>query len=134
MGFGVYDLLLGVKGILAGELGTVNAPGVKLLEALDLFLLGFLFIIFGIGFSYLFYPKPSKIMDSLEKITPDWLKVENFTELKLILWDTVLTTLVVLFVGNVIKARGDYDWELSIIPVSIVLISLSRFLIKRGIS
>ena len=30
--------------------------------------------------------------DMVERITPEWLMVKNFTQLKFILWDTVLTT------------------------------------------
>ena len=65
------------------------------------------------------------------KITPEWLRVENFTQLKLILWDTALTTLVVIFVGDAFKAGGKYDWELTIIPIAILLISFSKYLIKK---
>ena len=71
-------------------------------------------------------------MNLVDSITPDWLKVESFTQLKLILWDTVLTTLVVLVVGNVFRAKGKYDWELVIVPAIILLISLSKHLIKKS--
>jgi uncharacterized membrane protein len=70
-------------------------------------------------------------MNRLDGIAPIWLQVENFTQLKLILWDTVLTTLVVLFIGDVFIASGKYDWSLTIIPIAILLISLAKFLIKK---
>jgi len=71
-------------------------------------------------------------MNFIDSITPKWLKVKNFTELKLILWDTVLTTLVVLIVGDVFRAKGQYDWQLAIVPAIVLLIALSKFLIKKG--
>ncbi|GAG97139.1 unnamed protein product, partial [marine sediment metagenome] len=127
---GVYETGLGIKGILTGQIHTDATPGITLFQALDVFLIAFLFLIFSIGFSQLFIPKPSKIVDLVNEITPEWLKVENFTQLKLILWDTVLTTLVVIFIGDAFKAGGVYNWELTIIPIAILLISFSKFLIK----
>jgi len=131
LGLGVYQTGLGLTGILKGQVHTVETPGLKLVEALDLFLIGFLFLIFSIGFSQLFIPKPSKLSNRIDDITPEWLKVDNFTQLKLILWDTILTTLVVMFVEDVVSANGVYNWELMIIPIAIVLISFSRYLIKK---
>lgn len=131
IGLGVYEVIVGIKGILSGLIHTDATPGINLFEALDIFLIGFLFLIFSIGFSQLFMPKSSRIMQVIDGITPNWLKVENFTELKLILWDTVLTSLVVKFVGDAYRLHGDYNWELAIIPLTIFLISLSRFLLSK---
>ena len=132
LGLGVYETVLGIGGIIKGQVHTDVAPGLKLVEALDVFLIGFLFLVFSIGFAQLFIPKPSRLMDSLDSITPSWLRVESFTQLKIILWDTILTTLVVIFVESIVSANGVYVWELMVIPIAIVLISLSRYLIKKG--
>ncbi len=131
IGVGVYSASLGTYGIFMGEIGSETTPGLKLIESLDMFLIGFLFLIFSIGFSQLFFPKPSRLMGVIDTITPDWLKVKNFTELKLILWDTLLTTLVIKFVSDAFLADGVYNWELTIVPIGILLISISRFLIKK---
>ena len=131
IGLGVYETFLGIKGVFTGLVHTDATPGINLFEALDIFLIGFLFLIFSMGFSQLFMPKSSKFMEVVESITPEWLKVKNFTQLKLILWDTVLTSLVVKFVGDAFRLHGNYDWTLAIIPVTILLISLSRFLLKK---
>lgn len=132
LGLGVYETILGIEGIIKGLVHTDAAPGLILVNSLDVFLVGFLFLIFSIGFSQLFLPKPSKLMNALDSITPLWLKVENFTQLKLILWDTVLTTLVVMVIGDAFRSKGNYDWQLTIIPITILLISLSKFLIKNS--
>ncbi len=131
IGVGVQSASLGTYGIFKGEIGTETSPGLKLIESLDLFLIGFLFLIFSIGFSQLFFPKPSRLMRVIDTITPDWLKVKDFTELKLILWDTLLTTLVIKFVSDAFLADGVYNWQLTIVPIGILLIALSRFLIKK---
>jgi len=132
IGFGVYEAFHGFYLIALGQLGTDARPGLKLFQALDIFLFAFLFLIFSIGFAQLFIPKPSRIMILIDAITPEWLKVENFTQLKLILWDTVLTTLVVLVVGDVFRANNEYHWQLAIVPAIVLLIALSKYLIKRG--
>jgi len=133
LGLGVYKTVEGLSLILRGYLETEARPGIILFEALDVFLFAFLFFIFSIGFSQLFIPRPSRIMNAFDSITPEWLKVHTFTELKLILWDTVLTTLVVLFVGNVFRSKeGIYNWEIIIIPITIILISVSKYLIKKS--
>jgi len=131
IGVGVYLASVGTHGIFMGELATETTPGLKLIESLDMFLIGFLFLIFSVGFSQLFFPQPSRLMDVIDTITPDWLKVKNFTELKLILWDTLLTTLVIKFVSDAFIADGVYNWRLTIVPIGILLIALSRFLIKK---
>lgn len=132
LGLGVYETVIGITGILKGQMHSESTPGLLLFQALDLFLIGFLFLIFSLGFFQLFYPKPSRLMTVIDDIAPAWLKVENFTQLKLILWDTVLTTLVVLFIGEAFLAGGKYDWNLTIIPIGILLISLAKFLIKKA--
>ncbi len=124
IGVGVYEASIGTIGIFMGELHTETTPGIQLIESLDLFLLGFLFLIFSIGFSQLFFPKPSRLMNAIDIITPDWLKVKSFTELKLILWDTLLTTLVIKFVSDTFLAHGVYNWRLTIVPIGIFLIGL----------
>jgi len=96
---GVYETVIGFSGFLKGQIHSETTPGLLLFQSLDLFLIGFLFLIFSLGFFQLFYPKPSRLMTTIDDIAPDWLKVKNFTQLKLILWDTVLTTLVIIFIG-----------------------------------
>ncbi len=132
IGLAVYETILGITGIFQGLANTEARPGLLLFQALDLFLIGFLFLIFSLGFAQLFFPKDSKISQFVESIAPSWLHVESFTQLKLILWDTVLTTLVVLFVGEVFTASGQYDWSLTMLPIGIFLISLAKYLIKKA--
>lgn len=132
IGMGVYGTSIGMIGIFKGQVHSDARPGLMLFEALDIFLIGFLFLIFSIGFAQLFLQKPSKFMSIIDSFTPPWLKVENFTDLKLILWDTVLTTLVFLCIGDVYTAGGNYSWEMLITPIAILLISLSKFLIKKA--
>ena len=132
-GIGVYETIIGVRAIFQGQVHTEVRPGIILFQALDVFLIGFLFLIFSLGFAQLFVSDNSKIKSLILNWTPNWLKVESFTQLKLILWDTILTTLVVLFAGETFRNLDDvYDWKLLYIPVAVLLIAVSKFLIIRS--
>lgn len=128
---GLIQAAIGIWGVILRQVTTSKYPGLELFEALELFIFSLLFIIFSLGFSRLFMPK-SKLADALEEVTPEWFRKINFTQLKLILWETVLTTLVIVFLSKILIDFGNLTWELIIIPASIVFISLSIFLIKKG--
>ncbi len=130
-GLGVYETLQGMSGIFRGLLHTNEFIGLKFVDALDMFLISLLFLIFSLGFSQLFL-LPSAFTNALSKLTPAWLHVKNFTELKLILWETILTTMIIMFVSELIKSNGNYKYEFAIYPIGIILIALSGFFIRSG--
>lgn len=126
---GVMRGVQGIIGVLRGQIKTAEYPGLKLFEALELFIFSLLCIIFALGFSKLFMPK-SKLSDALESVTPDWLRKTNFQQLKLILWETILTTILALFIGILLKNTGNLSWQMTIFPISIALISMAIYLIR----
>ena len=101
-------------------------PGVHLAEALDGFLLAFVFIIFAIGFGKLFLPD-HRLLRSIQ-IT--WLQPKNFSDLKHILWEAVLTTLVVIFAISIVQNIDSLQWSQLVIPASIALIAVGSKLLK----
>lgn len=103
-------------------------PGVHLAEALDGFLLAIVFIIFAIGIGKLFIPD----IGLLKKIQIPWLAPKNFSELKGVLWEAILTTLVVLFASLVVQHIENLTWELLVIPVAILLIGLGLKMLKSS--
>ena len=127
---GVQQAYLGIVGIINGFMHTDEYPGLKLVEALDLFIVSFLFIIFSLGFSKLFMPK-SKFYDFFGSITPQWLENKNFSELKIILWETVITTLIVVFAGQVLMNHDNLSWQIILVPASILILSISIYFIKK---
>lgn len=128
---GFVEAYHGVKGLLKGEIHSGSHPGMRLFESLDMYLIGFLFLIFSLGFAQLFMPN-TKLLSALTKITPNWLKIKNFTELKLILWETILTAMVILFATEMLKNKGQFQWESTVIPLGIFLIALSGYFIRKG--
>ena len=124
--------------MLRGELHFVHysedkidrAPSLMLLEAVDAFLLAFVFFVFAFGLYKIFFLKDDiKINDAL----PRWLHIDSIFELKSLLWYSVLTTMVVLFLNfAVIRiSENDLSWNFLMLPAGIMLISVSLFFIKR---
>lgn len=106
----------------------VHYPGLWLLESLELFLIGMMFFIFSIGMAQLFLPNFDR--EKFQNHVPSWFQLDNFSQLKLILWETILTTLVVYTVTELVEASGDYDWNMLIIPAMILAISLALLILR----
>ena len=129
IGLGAYLSVDGIIGLLKGHLHTEEHPGLKIVESLDIFLVALVFLIFSVGIAKLFRPKSD---EKLTGMIPSWLNIHNFTELKMVLWEAILTTLVVFFVSDVVKKEGHFEWTMLIIPASIILLSLSMLILKKA--
>jgi hypothetical protein len=57
--------------------------------------------------------------------------VESYTQLKLLLWDTFLVTLLVLFLTHVFIAES-IGWDLLVLPGGILMLTVSSYLLKKG--
>ena len=109
---------------------AANVLGTGLLKAVDLFLMAIVFFIFSLGFLILFSPEkllPVKL--------PEWLRIKNFMQLKAILWEAILTTLVVSYLSGLAeqKVQGlQNSVDNLILPGAILIIALSLFVLKKG--
>lgn len=129
--FTIAGITLSCKGIykiFTGELGTEARPGVIIVESVDLFLLALVFLLFAIGIVKLFVPDAHRFI-KVQNL--HWLKINSFTDLKLLLWEAVLTTLVVFFITGYVHDMDNVDWTLLILPASILLLSVSYFIMKK---
>jgi uncharacterized membrane protein YqhA len=129
IGLGAYEtvhaLVLIVRSMGGGEWGN---PGVILFEALDRFLLAVLFYIFGIGMIKLFTPELIR-----DEQLPKWLNVAGIRELKLLLWETTLVTLMVACVTGVIRRADALTWDALVLPAVIAVLALSLFLMRSKV-
>ena len=103
-------------------------PGVTLFEALDRFLIAVLFYIFGVGMIKLFMPEFFRDAE-----LPRWLDIRDIKELKVLLWETVLVTLMVLSVTELVSTKGELTWNSLIMPSIIAILSLSLFLMRSKV-
>ena len=125
--------------MLRGELHFVHysedkidrAPSLMLLEGVDAFLLAFVFFVFAFGLYKIFFIKyDTKINDSL----PRWLHIDSIFELKSLLWYSVLTTMVVLFLNFAVVriSANNLSWNFLMFPAGILLISISLYFMTRA--
>lgn len=108
--------------------GEKANAGVILFEALDRFLIAVLFYIFGVGMIKLFMPELFRDAE-----LPRWLDIRDIKELKVLLWETVLVTLMVLSVTELVSTKGELTWNTLIMPSVIAVLSLSLFLMRSKV-
>jgi uncharacterized membrane protein YqhA len=91
------------------------------------------FIIFSIGILML-CADPSQ--EGKTNQLPKWMQVSSFAELKISLWEAILTALLISFVAAVVKFNQASDpgvpYALLILPVSILILALSIYFMKKG--
>jgi len=108
----------------------IKMIAVGLLQAVDLFFVAIVMFVFALGLLVLFDDK-----DEIPLKLPEWLKVKNFMQLKVVLWEAILTTLVVSYLAGLVQAKmnGEIINTTSLIlPGGILLIALSLFFLKKG--
>lgn len=130
---GVYDFFHAFTHLgNENKAGIVGFIAIGLLRSVDLFLVAIVLFVFSLGLLVLFLSKdeaafPAKL--------PTWLRVNDFIELKALLWEAILTTLVVSYLTGLAERRLNggplvvYDL---IIPGAILLIATSLYLLKKG--
>jgi uncharacterized membrane protein YqhA len=116
--------------VLRGGDGPSHRPGVELLHSLDFLLIGLVLIILAFGVAKLFLVTPSSIAkDSL----PTWLRIETFTDLKVLLWETILTALLIIGLSEIsTDILGVLEWSTLVIPGSILLLAISLYFLKKA--
>jgi uncharacterized membrane protein YqhA len=104
---------------------------IALLHAVDIFLIAIVFFVLAFGMLILFGNPESKFPLTL----PEWLHVQNFMELKAILWEAILTTLVVTYLAGLAERAiegKEIEIQSLLIPGGILLIAVSLFFLKRA--
>jgi uncharacterized membrane protein YqhA len=116
--------------VLSGATGeAADRPGVELLHSLDFFLVSLVLMILALGIAKLFL-LPSTTHRSSR--LPSWLSLETFSDLKFLLWETILTTL--LIAGLPMLSAGLFeklDWTALLVPAAILLLAFSLYLMKK---
>jgi uncharacterized membrane protein YqhA len=84
------------------------------------------FMIFAIGIIRLF-----GIYNDEKHELPSWLNINNFKELKVLLWETILVTLVVFTLTSIATDRSGLHWEMLILPGVVLILSLSLYLMRK---
>lgn len=101
-------------------------PGIHLGESIDLLLFALVLIVLAIGTTSLFLIRGSDAQPEL----PVWMRVRSLSELKLVLWEAILATLVVSAATGVIADLPHLEWRHLVLPGVILILSVSYFLVK----
>ena len=123
---GAVKCVKGYKIFLENGFSVEGHPGLYLLEGLDYFLVSMVFLIFGLGVLNIFI-NYNKVDENL----PDWLKIGSFMGLKILLWETVLVTLVVYSFTAVIAKMDSLQWNVLLLPGVILILTIAVVLLKR---
>jgi uncharacterized membrane protein YqhA len=110
---------------LGGE--EIAGPKVLLLESLDSFLAGLVFLIFGLGIVKIFIA-PDRMIEGL----PGWLQIHSFVELKILLWESILVTLVVMTMGTVARRLDSLSWDVLVLPAVVLVMAVGLYLMRSG--
>lgn len=123
VGMGVYKTAHAFMVLV--DHGANAKPGLEIVESLDLFLVGLVLLIVSLGFMKLFHPDFSWFKD----FNFPWLKVDDFFQLKQLIWNAFLLTLLVTFGIQLLRTIGNWDWPLLVVPGSVFLFALaSKFM------
>ena len=131
-GLGVYDFVKIFTHLGSDEEhSAARLMAVDLLHAVDFFLVAIVFFVLSLGMMLLFYR-----VDATHPLKlPEWLKIKDFLQLKVILWEAILTTLVVSHVANLVEKKiNGVPTSLNdlLVPAAVLVISLSLFFVKKG--
>ncbi len=107
-----------------------SRPGLELLHSLDFFFVSLVLLVLGLGIAKLFLlPPDSKHLTEL----PAWLRIESISELKVLLWETILTTLLIAGLSQLIAGIfTKLDWTILLTPIAILILALSLFFMKKA--
>ena len=104
---------------------TESKPGIKMLESLDSFMVAFVFMSFGLGIGKLFIY--NGVNDSN---LPSWLRISDFRQLKILLWESILLLFVIYTLGDFVEIRPS-TWESMVPPLIILILSLALFFMRK---
>ena len=125
---GVYALFRTWYDIITIGLGTSQHTGANIFKSIDIILVGMVLFIFGTSLKSLIKLKK---FDTKRHSVSDIFDIENFLIQKHFLWQSFATTLLFIFITQVFKVQ-DLKWENLIIPISVALIAIAMFFIKKS--
>ncbi len=107
-----------------------SRPGLELLHSLDFVFVSLVLIVLGLGIAKLFLLAPDS---TAHAGLPAWLRIESIGELKVLLWETILTTLLIAGLSELIAGLfATLDWTILLTPIAILILALSLFFMKKA--
>lgn len=125
--FGIYFNLQG-ETQTHEHLTNSSLTMISLIESLDAFLFALVLLIFAYGIFQIFILKRP-----IETTEPQlaWLNIHNISQLKMMLIEVIIVILFVFFLKYTLLHFTEASWEMLILPISILLLSISLYILKR---
>ncbi len=119
-----YQQVLGIHG------GGAGRPGLELLHSLDFLFVSLVFLVLGLSIAKLFLLGPTDVDDAA---LPSWLRLHSISELKVLLWETSLVTMLVVSLSEMTANLDSPNrtWAVLLTPAAILLLAISLYFIKR---
>jgi uncharacterized membrane protein YqhA len=128
-------LVMGAKSAFKGYMHLFDRegesrPGLELLHSLDFMFISLVLIVLALGIARLFLLDPGS---GEVAHLPEWLRIESISELKVLLWETILTSLLIIGLSDLTEGiLGKLDWSVLLTPVAILILALSLFFMKKA--
>ncbi|MEZ5839533.1 MAG: YqhA family protein [Hyphomicrobiales bacterium] len=119
---GGLHLVEAAHALLSHAEGAETRVVVFVLEAVDAFLFGIVLVIFAVGIAVGFVVR---LGPDTARTLPSWMKIDGVGQLKQILAEVVIVVLIVIFARLVVEARGEFNWTILVLPVSVLLIAIA---------
>jgi uncharacterized membrane protein YqhA len=105
-----------------GHYASVNLAIAYSIQAVDIFLIGLVLLIFSGGIYNLFI---HRVRSKSEEINT-WVNIRSISQLKRILAELVIVILFVKFLEGGLKiGLNEYSWEMVVLPLGILLLALA---------
>jgi uncharacterized membrane protein YqhA len=101
---------------------SANLAITYMIQAVDVFLIGLVLLIFSGGVYNLFIHRVSSNSETIKS----WIRISNISQLKRILAELVIVILFVKFLEGGLKiGLSDYSWEMIVLPLGILMLALA---------
>lgn len=127
LAMGTKDAFRGYKHLIFEDEGS--RPGLELLHSLDFLFVSLVLIVLALGIARLFLLEPGS--GQIAHL-PEWLRIESISELKVLLWETILTSLLIIGLSDITEGILErLDWSVLLTPAAILILALSLFFMKK---
>ena len=123
-----FALFLGLKAPSSSSGSAGHEAVVAIVESLDNFLLGFALIYMSYSTYYLFVYREQEEVERIPM--PEGLKVEDLGQMKRVLLEVIMVLLTVFLLKLVLVESETLEWNVLILPASIVAIAISLKLVN----
>lgn len=124
-GIRAYQGYEAILDMLSGDQST--RAGIYIAKSVDTFLISMVAFVIAAGVMKVFY-----LHHVPDEKFPKWLRINSFKDLKILLWEATLLTMVVFFLSvvAVVADTGTFEWSLLGIPISILLLAISLSFVR----